>query len=309
MLNAFFYYSLKKTTKSSAITINLTELWLFPKWGWHLECVLDTNHHLLSGSWEKGWGEGEVHFKDTYKDMDIKDTPVHFLENRHQYLIIFSLWLFTSSIWIVHRFLACSISCIYPHKNTIMQYPGTIWTPKCSVSTESTVSSYCSVAKWCWTLQPHGLQHTWFPCPSLTLRVCSNLCLPSWWCYLTISSKAILFSCLWSFPASGSFPVSQLFTSGSQSTRASSLAWVLSINIQDWLPLGLTNLISLLSKGLSIVYSSTTIWRHQFSGTKVLWSNSHIYTTTRKIIALTIQTFVSQVISPLFNTLPRFVRA
>ena len=74
------------------------------------------------------------------------------------------------------------------------------------------------------------------------------------------------------------FPVSQLFISGSQSTGASSLAWVLSINIQDWFSLGLTGLISLLSKGLSRVYSSTTIWRYQFSGTQFLWSNSHTYT-------------------------------
>ena len=107
-------------------------------------------------------------------------------------------------------------------------------------------------------LRLHGLQHARLPCPTLSPRVCSNSCPLSQWCYLTISSSAILFSsCLQSFPVSGSFPINQLFAAGGQSTGAS--ASVLPMNIQGWLPLALTGLISLLSKGLSRVYPSTTI--------------------------------------------------
>ena len=102
----------------------------------------------------------------------------------------------------------------------------------------------------------------------------------SWWCHPTISSSASLFSsCPKSFPASGSFPMSRLFTSGGQSIGASASTSVLPMNIQGWFPLGLTGLISLLSRGLSTVLSSTTIWKHQFFGTQPsLWSNSHIHT-------------------------------
>ena len=145
----------------------------------------------------------------------------------------------------------------------------------------SRVPFCCSVAKSCLTLckQPHGLQHARFPCLSLSPGVCSNSCPLSWWCYLTISSSAALFFCLQSFPESKSFPVSWLFTSGSQSIRASALASVLPVNMQGWFPLGLTGLISLQSKGLSRVFSSATVWKHQFFGAKPpLWSNSHICT-------------------------------
>ena len=108
---------------------------------------------------------------------------------------------------------------------------------------------------WLW---PHGLQHSGFPCFPLSSGVCSNSCPLSWWCYLTISSSVSPFSfCLQSFPASGSFPVSQLFASGGQSIGASASASVLSVNIQGWFPLGLTGFISLQSKGLSSVFSST----------------------------------------------------
>ena len=111
-------------------------------------------------------------------------------------------------------------------------------------------------------------------------RVCSNSCPLSWWCYLTISPSATLFSFyLQSFPASGSFPMSWLFPSGSQSIRASASASVLPVNIQGWFPLRLTGLISLQSKGFSRVFSSTTIWMHQFFGAQpALWYNSHICT-------------------------------
>ena len=116
-------------------------------------------------------------------------------------------------------------------------------------------------------------------------------------------------SCLQSFSASGSFPVSRLFTSGSQSIGA--LASILPMNIKDWLPLGLTGLISLQSKGLSRVFSNTTVQKHSFFGTQLsLYSNSYIpYTTTGKTIALTRQIFVGKVMSLLFNMLSRLVIA
>ena len=115
------------------------------------------------------------------------------------------------------------------------------------------------------SLQAHGLQHVRLPCPLLSPGVCSNSCPLSWWCHITISSSAVPFSsCLQSFPASGSFPMNQHFTLGSQSSGASALASVLLINIQGWFPLGLAGLISLQSKGLSRIFSSTTVWKHQF---------------------------------------------
>ena len=133
------------------------------------------------------------------------------------------------------------------------------------------------------SLQSHGLQHTRLSCPSLSPRICSDSCPLSRWCYLTISSCPTLFSsCPHSFPASGSFPMSQLFTSCGQIIGAS--ASVLPVNIQDWFPLRLTGLISLQSKGLSKVFSSTTVQKHQFFCVQpTVWSNSHIpYMTTVK---------------------------
>ena len=122
----------------------------------------------------------------------------------------------------------------------------------------------CSVAQSYPTLRPHGLQHTRLPCPSPTPRACSNSCPLSWWCHATISPSVVPFSFLQSFPASGSFLMSWLFTSGSQSTGPSASASVLPMNVQDWFPLGLTGLISLQSKGLSRVFPSTTFQKHQF---------------------------------------------
>ena len=119
-------------------------------------------------------------------------------------------------------------------------------------------------------LQPHGLQHIRLPCPSPTTGACSNSCPSSRWCHPTISSSVIPFSpCLQSFPESGSFPVSQLFMSGSQSTGVSASASVLPVNIQDLFPLGLTSLIFLQSKGLSRVFSNTTFQKHQFFSTQL----------------------------------------
>ena len=118
------------------------------------------------------------------------------------------------------------------------------------------------------------------PCPSPTPRACSHSSPSSQWYYPTISSSVIPFSYhLQSFPESGSFPMSQFFPSGDQSIRVSDSASVLPMNIQDWFPLGLTGLISLLSKGLSRVFSNTTIQKHQFFGAQLsLLSNSHIHT-------------------------------
>jgi len=128
------------------------------------------------------------------------------------------------------------------------------------------------------SLQPHGLQHARLPCPSPTLGVYSNSCPLSQWCHPTISSSVVSFSsCPQSFPASGSFLMSQFFTSGGQSIGVS--AWVLPMNIQDWSPLGLTSCISLQSKGLSRVFSNTTVQKHQFFGSQLsLESNSHVHT-------------------------------
>ena len=109
--------------------------------------------------------------------------------------------------------------------------------------------------------------------------VCSNSCPSSLWCHPTISSSVIPFSCLQFFPASGSFPVSQFFAWGGQSIGVSASASVLPMNIQDWFPLGWIGWISLQSKGLSRVFSNTTVQNHQcFDLQLSLWSNSHIHT-------------------------------
>ena len=119
-------------------------------------------------------------------------------------------------------------------------------------------------------LWPHGLQHTRLPCLSPSPRVCSNSCALSQWCCPTILSSVVPFSCVQSFPSSGSFPVNRCSALGGQRNGVSALASVLPKSIQGWLPLGLTSLISLLSKGLSRVHSSTTVWKHQFFGAS-LW--------------------------------------
>ena len=115
------------------------------------------------------------------------------------------------------------------------------------------------------SLRPHESQYTRPPCPSATPGVYTNSCPLSQWCHLTISSPVIPFlSCLQSFPASGSFQMSQLFTSGGQSTGISASTSALPMNTQDWSPLGWTGWISLQSKGLSRVFSNTTVQKHQF---------------------------------------------
>ena len=114
------------------------------------------------------------------------------------------------------------------------------------------------------SLLPHGLYHTRLPCPSPTPRVYSNSCSLSRWWHPTISSSVIPFSQLQSFPASGSFPMSQFFISGARSNGVSASASVLPMNIQDWFPLRWADWISLQSKGLSRVFSNTTLQKHQF---------------------------------------------
>ena len=129
------------------------------------------------------------------------------------------------------------------------------------------------------SLRPHELQHARPPCPSPTPGVHLNPCPLSWWCHPTISSSVVPFSpCPHSFPASGYFPMNQLFTSGGQSIEVSDSTSVLPKNTQDWSPLGWIGLISLQSKGLSRVFSNTTVQKHQFFGSQTsLWSNSHIH--------------------------------
>ena len=130
------------------------------------------------------------------------------------------------------------------------------------------------------SLQPHELQHTRLPYPLLSPWVCSNSYPLSRWCHPTISSSVTsFFSCPQSFPASRFFPMSWPLTSGGQSSRLLASASVLPMNVQGWFPLGLTGLISLQSKRLTRVFSSITIWKHQFfSAQSSLRSNSHILT-------------------------------
>ena len=144
------------------------------------------------------------------------------------------------------------------------------------------------------SLRLHGLQHARPPCPSPTPAVYSNSCPLSWWCHPTNSSSVIPFSCLQSFPASGSFQMSQLFKSGGQSIGVSASTSVLPVNTQNWFP----GWISLQSKGLSRVFSNNTVQKH------VLWHSaffmvqlSHPYMTTGKTIALTRWMFVDRVMS------------
>ena len=140
--------------------------------------------------------------------------------------------------------------------------------------------SVSSVTQLCPTLQHHESQHARPPCPSPTPGVYSHSCPSSRWCHPAISSSVDPFSsCPKSLSASGSFPVSQLFTRGGQSTGVSASASVLPMNTQDWSPLGWTGWISSLSNGLSRDLSNTTVQKHQLFGTQLSsQSNSHIHT-------------------------------
>ena len=159
------------------------------------------------------------------------------------------------------------------------------------------------------SLWPHGLQHTRLPCPASIPRVYSNSCPLSRWCNPTIASSVVPFtSQLPSFPASGSFPMSWLFSSGGQSIGVTASASVLPMNIQDWFSLGWTGWISLQSKGLS------SLLQHHSSKASILWWSpffivqlSHPYMTTGKTITFTRCTFVGKLMSLLFNMLSRLV--
>ena len=165
---------------------------------------------------------------------------------------------------------------------------------------------FCSVQLSCSvvsnSLWLHGLLHTRIPCPSPTPRVYANSCPLSQWCHPTISSSVVPFSCLQSFPASGSFPVSQFFTSGGQSIGVSASTSVLPMNIQNWFPLGWTGWISAVQGTLK------SLLQHHSSKASILLHSaffiaqfSHPSVITGKTMALTRQIFVSKVMSLLFN--------
>ena len=161
------------------------------------------------------------------------------------------------------------------------------------------VQSLCRV--WLW---PHGLQHLRLLCPPLSHGICSKSCPLSRWCHLITISSATAFSFyLHSFPASASFPMSCLFSSGSRSTEGSISTSVLPTSIQDWSPLGWTALNTFQSKRLSRVFSSTTFWNYPFFRTQAFFMAqlSHPYMTTGKTMTLTIWTFVGKVMSLLFK--------
>ena len=158
------------------------------------------------------------------------------------------------------------------------------------------------------SLQSRELQPSKLPSPSPSPGACSNSWPLSRWRHPSISSSVVPFSCPQSFPASGSFQMSQFFASGGQIIRGSASASVLPMNTQDSFPLGCTSLISLQSKGLSEVFSNTTVQKHQFFGDQLsLWPNHYIHMTTGKTIAFTRWTFVGKVMSLLFNMLYRLV--
>ena len=161
------------------------------------------------------------------------------------------------------------------------------------------------------SLQPHELQHSRLPCPSPTPRACSNSCPSSRWCHPAVSSYVVPFSsCLKSLPASGSFPISHFFTSGSQNIGASASASVLPMTIQDWFPLGLAGWISLSPRDTQ---ESSPIPQFRSINSSVLSFLSGLtfasYMTTGKTIALTRWTFVGKLMSLLFNMLSRLIIA
>ena len=170
----------------------------------------------------------------------------------------------------------------------------------------SSVQFNCSVVSN--SLRHHEPQHARPSYPSQTPRVHTNPCPLSRWCHPTISSSVVPFSsCLQSFPTSGSFQISQLFASGGQNIGVSASTSVLPMNTQDGFPLGWTGWISLQSKGLSSIFSNTTVQKHQFVKAFFIVQLSHPYMTTGKTIALTRWTFVDKVMSLLFNMLSRLV--
>ena len=183
-----------------------------------------------------------------------------------------------SSHWVVNWAYRKSCLRLWVHEQFCQHHYGSCHAAPFFLCPFSSVPfSHSVVSDFLW---PHGLQHARLPCPSPTPRVSSNSCPMSRWGHPTISSSVVPFaSCPQSFPVSGSFPMSQLFTSGGQSIGASTSASVLPMNNQDWFPLGWTGWISLQSKGLSRVFSNTTVQKHQFFGAQLfLESNTHNHT-------------------------------
>ena len=164
-------------------------------------------------------------------------------------------------LWLAHRSAQYALVCIFAITGVFVYFR---YQFSCLVVSNS--------------LWPHESQHTRPPCLSPTPRVYSNSCPLSRWCHPAISSSVVPFSsCPQSLSASESFPMSQLLTWGGQSTGVSALASVLPMNTQDWSPLGWTGWTSLLSKGLSRVFSNITMQKHQFFGAQLSsQSNSHI---------------------------------
>ena len=193
-----------------------------------------------------------------------------------------------------------------PWKKSYDQHRQHIKKQRCDFPYKDSVQFSHSVVSY--SLWPHGPQHTRPPCPSPTPRVHPNPCPFSQWCHPTISSSVIPFSfCPQSFPASGSFPLSQLFASDGQSIRVSSLASVLPMNTQDWSPLRMDWLDLLAVQG-----TLKSLLQHHNSKASILRRSafftvqlSHPYMTTGKTIALTTQTFVDKVMSLVFNMLSR----
>ena len=164
-----------------------------------------------------------------------------------------------------------TMRCYFTHtrKTIVKMINSKCWWGRGEIETNTaSVQFSCSVeSDSLWHREP---QHTRPPCPSPTPGVHPNPCPLSRWCHPTISSSVVAFSsCPQSFPASGSFQMSQLFTSGGQSPEVSASASVLPMNTQDWSPLGWTGWISLQSKGLSRVFSNTILQKHQFFGTQL----------------------------------------
>ena len=161
------------------------------------------------------------------------------------------------------------ISIGWAQELSLTHFPGKYFSNSLLLFSHSVVSN---------SFRPHGLQHSRLPDLPLSHVVCPNARLFSWWCHPSISSSFVPFSSYpQSFPASGYFPIGQLFASGGQGIGASASASVLLMNIQGWVSLGLTGWISSLSKKLSRVFSSTTVWKHQFFGVQTSVKEFHLW--------------------------------
>ena len=202
--------------------------------------------NLLTVMWQSGW-EGGLR-ENGYIRM-------------YNWIPLLSMWNYHNIVNQLYFNIKCKVKKKKKRKNTTLK--------EYQITNLPSSVQFSRLVVW-GSLWPHGLQCTRPPCPSPMPEVYSNSCRLSQWCHPTISSCVIPFSsCLQSFPALGAFLMSQLFASGDQSIGVSASTWVLPMNIQDWFPLGLTGWISLQSKGLSRVFSNTTVQKHQFFGTQL----------------------------------------